>query len=152
MFAMGSIPQSYAGSIDLAMNMQSSCGIGVTGGGTVDFLDVNPGDVDNTVVTVNNGGTSVAAIGANAGDASADVNGGFALVSTPFTTHISPISITLNLNTQGVTPMNLNGGDAALGNLIGAGSIALQVTATLINTPVPDNTALVATVVLSATC
>ena len=150
MLSVGSLPQSFAGSdtVSLGMQLQTTCGIAVTGGGTVDFGAVNiSGPNESTIVTVDNTGTADAQIDANAGNTA---TGGFH-DAVPVT-HIAPSSITLDLDIQGVTPMLNTGLDQDIGQLFGAGSLDVVVSINVINLPVPDNTQLDATITLTANC
>ncbi len=147
MLSIGSIPQSFAGtdSVNLQMNLGSTCGISVTGI-DIDFGNQNPGATPNGAVSVENTGTSSAQIDANAGDVTA--GGGFANAGT---SHIAPLSITLGIS-PGTNALDNTGADVDIGDLFGAGSMDVDVVVTVINQPVPNNTILIATINLSANC
>jgi len=158
MFSIGSIPQSFAGTTDFAtvdMLMGSSCGIsvGVASGSfvsTIDYSGVNPGDVVSGTVGVINTGTSSADIEANTG-ADGTV-GGFALLATPFTTHISSANIGIQIDTFGLASMSPAGTDVPIGPLFGEGVLEVETTAIIISGPVPASTPLGTTVALTAIC
>lgn len=150
MLSIGSIPQSFAGSdtVSLGMQLRTTCGIAVTGGGTVDFGNVNIGDPNETTnVSVQNSGTASAQIDAQAGDSS---TGGFHDAQPK--THIAPSSISLNLNSQGPDALSDTNVQTDIGDLFGAGTLGVEVVITVINLPVPDNTQLDATITLTANC
>jgi len=137
------------------VNLCITCGIsvGVFSGGftnTIDYSSVTPGQVVTGTVGIINTGTSLASIEANTGADGA--GGGFALLVSPFTTHISSGNMRLQVDSAGLTAMSPAGTDVPIGPLFGEGVLEVETTATVIGGAIPASTALGAVVNLSANC
>ena len=131
--SLGSMPQTLAGSgpppnvIESNMVVDISCGISISG--TADFGRVSFGDtILNSDVTIFNGGTGSAQISANAGQSlvASPLAGGYA-GTTDQTTHIAPHDITLQIDSQGRTPMMDSSSNVIIGELASMDSEILEV-------------------------
>lgn len=154
MLSLGSIPQSFAGttvseigSVSASLVLGATCGIAT--GSPISYGPFAVGATNTATTSVTNGGTVDATLDANAGIS--NTGGGFVDGST---THIAPSSMRIQID-AGTFSANLDnlGNDVTIpgGLTVGAHTLGLETTATIINAPVVNPT-LSATIFLTAEC
>jgi len=151
MLSMGSIPQSFAGTVIEPGSVSASLILGATCGiGSITAISYGAFAVGATVVattSVTNGGTVDATLDANAGT---NTGGGFADGTT---THIEPSSLRVQVTGLFSLPLDNTGADVSIpdGLPVGTSTLGLETTALIVNAPVV-NPNLSATIALTATC